>query len=211
MKKIIPILMMLLVCNLFTQAQVEKGKWFLAGYSQMNFDVGKDKTKSGSTISENSKYFEFNFNPLAGYFVINKMPVGLFLDSYFDKYKTDNYESKYSQYIIGPFVRYYILQLDKLFPFAEGRIGIGQYKSKYGDNDTQIETYSSALLGVGASYFFAKHLAVDGLLGYKHNAWSYESEEGNGGVKSAASSTTNKYIDNGFMFRIGVTITFGKE
>jgi outer membrane protein len=210
MKKITFTLTILLVSSFFATAQVEKGKWFMAGYGQMNFDIGKDKTKAGSTISENDKYFEFNFNPLMGYFVIEKMPVGLFLDSYFDKYKTDNYESKYSQFIIGPFVRYYVLQLDKLFPYAEGRVGIGQYKSKYSDNDTQVETYSSAALGIGASYFFTNHLALDGVLGYRHYGWSYDSEDG-GGVKSTASSTKNKYIDNGFMFRLGVTITFGKE
>lgn len=209
MKKIITILMMLLVCNFFAQAQVEKGKWFLAGYSSMSFDIGKSKTKTGSTISENNKYFEFFFNPLMGYFVIEKMPVGLYLDSYLDKYKSDTYESKYSQYAIGPFVRYYFFKFDKLFPYAEGRIGIGQYKSKWSSSDTEVETFTSAAVGVGASYFVAKHLAADAILGYKHDAWAYESDDG-GGVKSTLSSTS-KSIESGFIFRFGITITFGKE
>jgi hypothetical protein len=209
MKKIIPLLMILLVCNLITLAQVEKGKWFLAGYSHLNFDIGKEKDKIGGTTTEDHKYFEIDFMPAMGYFVIDKLPVGLFLDCYYDKYSSDSYESKTTQFIIGPFVRYYILELNKLFPYAEGRIGIGQHIDKYEDNDPEKSNYSTAQLGVGASYFFTNHLAFDGLLGYKRNVWSYDEEEG-GGVKSALAEKT-KYIDGGLMFRLGIVITFGQE
>lgn len=210
MKKSIIILMTLLACNFFASAQVEKGKWFVAGYGDVNFDIGKEKTKSGSTTSDHYKYFDFDFNPMIGKFVVNKLPVGLFFDSYYYSFTEADYKETETQFIVGPFVRYYILEKNKFFPYAEGRIGLGLWQSKEGDYDPYKETYFATELGVGTSYFFAENLALDALLGYGHSTWTRKGEDNGGGVKSTMSDDT-KYIYSGILFKLGIVVTFGKE
>ncbi|HPT01145.1 MAG TPA: hypothetical protein PLJ84_00980 [Bacteroidales bacterium] len=212
MKKIIPIFMMLLMCSMTSTAQVEKGKWFAAGYGTVNFDFGKEKYKSGGTTSESHKYFELDLNPLIGYFVIDKLPVGLYFDSYFHHYKYayNDDKEKESQFIAGPFVRYYILEMDKFFPFVEGRLGLGLWRSKYDDNDAEKYSFISPQLGIGTSYFFTDHVALDAYLGYSHQAWTDKSEHETG-VKSVLADDEYKEMYGAFVFRVGVDITFGKE
>lgn len=210
MKKSIIILMTLLACNFFASAQVEKGKWFVAGYGDVNFDIGKEKSKSGGTTSDHYKYFDFDFNPMIGKFVVNKLPVGLFFDSYYYSFTEEDYKETETQFIVGPFVRYYILEKNKFFPYAEGRLGLGLWRSKESDYDPYKESYFATELGVGTSYFFADNLALDALLGYGHSTWTHKNEDTGGGVKSTMSDDT-KYIYSGIIFKLGIVVTFGKE
>jgi outer membrane protein len=80
-------------------------------------------------LPKNYNYSDFYFLPEVGYFVIDKLAAGLFLDynRYNEKYDGGDKDFD-SKIIIGPFVRYYIMEYKKLWPYADARIGIGSEK-----------------------------------------------------------------------------------
>ena len=215
MKKISFLLLVMLIGSIMSSfAQVEKGKWFVAATGNCNFDIGKSKVKYGGTTNENSKYFNFNFNPMVGYFVVNKLPVGLYFDVQSSTSKDPDNSDKYSetQFIVGPFARYYITDLKKLFPYVEARVGLGSSKSKYNDNDPEKESYFSTRIGAGGTYFFAKNVGLDLFVGYNYDAWTDKSSN-NSAARAAQieSSQETKYTYGSVKINIGVVVTFGKE
>jgi len=212
MKKTLLLSFLMLFISSLVMAQLEKGHCFTAGYSNLGLDIGKSKTKQGSTTNENYKYTEFWINPEAGHFIADNLVVGGFLDIYFDNYKypSDN-KSKYSTLIIGPIVRYYLMKLDKLCPYAAAKVGVGTAKSTStysGNESSSKETYFTTKIGVGSTYFMTPNFGIDAFLGYDYDAWSQKGEE-DGGVKSALSEKTTDTWGS-VEFNMGLVFVFGK-
>lgn len=201
MKKVLLLLCMLITYSL-SFAQVEKGKWFAAGYSSMRLDITKQKSKSEGTMQDEYSYAKFNFDPMAGYFVMDKLPIGLYFDIYTKKEKDewDGEVDRYYNLIAGPFARYYIKQFDKLIPFAEARIGIGSYKEKYSSGNTYKESAFSYRFGAGASYFFTENVALDAFVGYDYDGYTDKSDD---------PKTT--YFYSSVEINFGLVVTFGKQ
>jgi outer membrane protein len=86
-RKLLVTALFILCFSAFTFAQVEKGNWFFGGSSSLEFMSGKEKIKTGGTTSDGAKFTNFSFRPQVGYFVIDKIPVGLSLDFDMDKQK----------------------------------------------------------------------------------------------------------------------------
>jgi len=210
MKKRYMILLLLFLCSSMLFSQVEKGKWYVAGFSNLGLDIGKTKYESSNGITSEYKYTEFNFTPSAGYFVIDKLVAGLFID--YQYYKNidqgDKDEYKSSSFIIGPFAKYYIMEYKKLWPYVGFGIGFGSGKSVF--NGTEDEKYktSTFMLGGGATYFVNDNVGFDLFLGYIKDVDKYESSTG--GVKNTAETNTEDDIYSAFKMSIGVVVTFGK-
>ncbi len=200
MKKILLLLCMLLTYSL-TYAQIEKGKWFAAGYSSLSLDVGKEKWKSEGTTSDLEKYTRLNFDPMIGYFVMDKMPVGLYIESYFNKDvdTDDNDTFRESEIEIGPFVRYYIKKFDKFIPYAEARAGIGSYKEDWYGN-VYKESILAYRIGAGLSYFFTQNIAFDAFIGYDNDRY-----------KSDDDGEEYEYSYPSVDINLGLVVTFGKQ
>jgi len=209
MKKLLSFSILLLLISSIAFAQVEKGKWFVAGYSSLGLDIGSEKYEypnSGwkSTSVSEYKYTEFDFNPYVGYFVIDKLPVGLFIDYEYMKEvdKEDDDTWKTSDFTIGPFVRYYIADVKGFFPYVEGRVGFGSYKEtdEYSGNKdewkSKIFTYK---LGAGATYFLTDHVGLDLFLGYDHDSYKYEEDD---------YEETETY--SSLEVNLGIVVTLGK-
>lgn len=211
MKKTLLLVLVLLSCNfLSSYAQVEKGKWFIAATGNCNFDIGKVKDKYDGTTQDDHKYFDFNFNPMAGYFVIDKLPVGLYFDVYSHTTKEPDNSNKYNetQFVVGPFARYYILDYKKLFPYVEGRVGFGTWKDKYEGEDPYKESYFSTRIGAGATYFFTQNVGADLLIAYDYDV--YTNKDYNSGARASTANSDYKYIYSSVEINIGIVVTFGK-
>jgi hypothetical protein len=196
----------------------EKGRFFLGGASRLDFSIGGYKSKSGGEVNEDSKtkYFDFNFIPKAGYFVIDNLVAGLFLDAelYSEKPKNDDaiyyYREKESTFIIGPFVRYYVPICDRMIPYAEAQVGFGSdnYSYKYDvEGDWTESKYSifNYSVGVGSTYFFNNSVGADMFLGYQHDSYKYKDSD-NGGEKSSDS----KSIYGQLTVKLGIVVILGK-
>jgi hypothetical protein len=190
-------------------AQTEKGKLFFTGAASLDFDSGKEKSKTHDATTDNYTYMEFKFYDKAGYTVINNLPVGIFLDVdlYSDKDKTGSY-TKYTStdFSIGPFVRYYIVNLNGLKPYAEGLVGFGidNEKETYPDGSPykNNETFFTYRVGAGATYFMNDILGFDMFLGFDHK--NYTHKENTSGDRSAA--WDYKDIYNEFVLSLGIVI-----
>jgi outer membrane protein len=210
MKKQYIILMLLCICSSILFAQVEKGKWYLAANSNLGLDIGKTKYESSNGVNSEYKYTEFNFSPSAGYFVIDKLAAGLFIDYeyYKDIDQDDNDTWKENSFIIGPFAKYYIIEYKKLWPYVGVGVGFGSGKSESNGEEYEKYKMSTFRIGGGATYFLNDNVGFDLFLGYNYDVDKYENSEA--GKKSSSSSGTSDYIYSAFKMSIGVVVAFGK-
>jgi outer membrane protein len=209
MKKQYIILMLLCICSSILFAQIEKGKWYLAANSNLGLDIGKTKYESSNGVNSEYKYTEFNFSPSAGYFVIDKLAAGLFIDYeyYKDIDQDDNDTWKENSFIIGPFAKYYIIEYKKLWPYVGVGVGFGSGKSESNGEEYEKYKMSTFRIGGGATYFVSDNVGFDLFLGYNRDVDKYENSDA---AKSASSSDTDDYIYGAFKISIGIVVTFGK-
>lgn len=187
-------------------APTTKGKYFVAGSNRLELNIGSENQKYGSSESKTS-YFDFDFQPRVGYFFIDNLAAGLFMDVdiYSDKAKDEGMLSdKGTTFIIGPFARYYIPVFDKLVPFAEAGVGFGidNYKYRYYSTDDWSKSNESVFtfrIGGGATYFFNDIVGADLFLGFLHDSYKYK-DTGTGGERSSDS----KYLYNEFIMQLGI-------
>lgn len=190
-----------------TLAQTEKGKWFLQGSSNLYLEAGKEKYKQDGDSQVSDKYFTFSFHPMAGYTIIDNLPIGLYMDVDFSKYtdpddKDDFYKS--TEFAIGPFVRYYILDLDGFKPLVEAAVGIGSHSDAWGpdDDDKDNGCMFEYWLGIGGTYFLNNNVGIDLGIGYGSDSYKYKGE-GDG-------DEDYRYVYGGIYFNLGVVVMLGK-
>lgn len=206
MKRIITMIIALfLMLPFFANAQVEQGTWFLRGSSDLSFSAGKEKYDYAGDKQDGDKYMFFDLRPAVGYAVINRLPVGIFLDVSMESYKDpDNSDNKtrYTQLAVGPFVRYYFVDLNNFMPFAEGSVGFGSTAYKVNDEDPSKLGYFGFRLGAGFSYFFNDHVGLDLHLGYQQETLT-DKDAGETG------NETYKYIMGGLFTNLGIVVSLG--
>lgn len=99
------ILYLTILFSCFTQAQITKGNWMIGGYA--NFSSSKSEYNSTNGSNSNSSGSGLQFSPTIGYFLIDKLVIGLSPSfSYSNPSSGDNVFG----YGIGPFTRYYLLK-----------------------------------------------------------------------------------------------------
>ena len=208
-------LMLFLSAGLTVQAQLEKGRYFIAGSNRLEFNKGTEKDKNNGEVDESSKqsYFDFDFQPRVGYTVIDNLVAGVFMDIdiYSSKYKDDDrYKMKGTTLILGPFARYYFPVCDKMIPYVEAQVGggIDNYKDTYNSGD-EWEKYNETVFayrfGGGATYFFNDMIGADMFLGFSHEAYKHKIDE-----SEASRSNTESVIYNEFILQIGVVVLLGE-
>lgn len=141
------------VCMLFTlalSAQTMKGNWLAGG--NVGFDSYKVKDADDSET-------HISFAPNLGYFVIDNLAVGAAIG--YHNYKLG--DVKNSSFGVGPFVRYYFLNLGESAKLmAQASYTLNSVKA--GDADSV--SGSTLGLAAGVAYFLNPHVALEGILGY---------------------------------------------
>lgn len=139
----------------------KKGNVFLEG------NIGLNSTNNKNTEQKESS---FTFTPKAGYFVTDKIAIGVEL--HFSTEKTEDYTAgaetldKDNIFGAGVFGRYYFLELGKRFKtYAEAGVGYGSLKNenKVG-TAASVETKANVFgvnAGVGANYFLTERIAIN--------------------------------------------------
>ena len=122
-------------------------------------------------INDNkSDAFTIQFMPRAGYFVMDRLAVGLGLVVSSNKESTDTgfgeLETTVTGFGIAPLARYYF---DNNI-FGEAAIGIGSTKSKtegggFGDTEIKSNTFGFRI-GAGYAFFLGSHIAIEPSLNY---------------------------------------------
>lgn len=112
MKKVIFSVLVIFIVNLKANAQLNKGIWLVGGNGSFSSSKG---TFEAGPYSQKSKETNLNISPNIGYFLIDKLVVGL--KPGFTWYKslitTSGATSNSTRFEVGPFVRYYFLDKTK--------------------------------------------------------------------------------------------------
>jgi opacity protein-like surface antigen len=111
--------------------------------------------------------------------------------------------------MVGPFVRYYITDLEGLMPFGEAAMGIGSGNSKYTYMGSESEDKYGIFafrVGAGVTYFVTENVGVDLFVGYANYQEKYKTEDE--ALRSEGDDMIYKY--GGLDFKIGFVISLGK-
>lgn len=181
MKKVLFVIFIFLSFTLFAQDDdarpTDKGSFLVNG--ALGFNVSK--VDMPESIFKDISRFNVSLSPRAGYFVIDRLAVGLETSFTFSREKIDyvdvtfpiDYVSDLEDQITtttmlsaGPFVRYYL----KNGIFAEASIGFGKLNSKRDDYLGTLElerNFFSYELGVGYAIFFNNSVSLEPFLSYQ--------------------------------------------
>ncbi|OJJ18839.1 hypothetical protein BKI52_25035 [marine bacterium AO1-C] len=158
MKKIIlPFILLLISFGIQAQDQttkIRKGTWLIGGdlsFSTFTFQYPSNMSSSPNTSTV------LTLNPQAGYFIGNRIAVGLGLN-----YSTNQ---TFDTYGIQTGARFYLIK----HLFAEGIIGFGKNVAREGD--FQSDTFSW-ITTVGYSAFLNEHVALEPRIIYQENHYS---------------------------------------
>ncbi|KGO78575.1 hypothetical protein Q762_15155, partial [Flavobacterium cauense R2A-7] len=155
-----------------------------------------------------------NFNPKAGYFLTDKIAVGVELNlasgktEVTDMTVTPNVtnEGKTNSFGAGVFARYYFLDLGQRFKtYAEAGLGFGSQKWETNGTETRKDSNFGLGIDLGMNYFVTEKMAINfglaNVLGFN----SGKSEFPGGGETKSSSVNGNFNVFNNFFD----TPTFG--
>ena len=191
-----------------------KGDVLVEGNLSVNSTTDTDSNENGDLFEV--KNSSFNFNPKAGYFVTDKLAVGVELsllntNAEETDFTTDpNFveETKTTTFGAGVFARYYFLDLGKRFK-TYGEFGIayatGNVESNITGVNTPVEDYDvngiSTGIDLGINYFVTENFAINfGLV----DVLSYSSLKGENNLEG----TSDEIKSNEFNANLNVFNNF---
>jgi len=159
----------------FANAQEEGEKSF--GFAQGDiFIEGNLGFYSTNDKNTEVKTNGVNFNPKAGYFISEKLAIGLELMVGSDKEEVAGTDTgKSSNFGVGAFARYYFLDLGARFKtYAEAGLGMNSGKEEYFPGDAKYSGFGFGA-GLGMQYFVTEKMAINfglsDILSYSTNKW----------------------------------------
>jgi opacity protein-like surface antigen len=193
MKPILLTLGIFLCLNQMSHAQTTPGQWF--GGGTMSMSIARP---TGDGAIQN-RSFGFSLNPRVGYFVLNRLAVGLTTPISYARNRVDFIGNTstvvFNSISANVFTRYY-LRPAKFTPFLQGELGYNRFESKIVNQANTMNSGADGrfnyALGGGLAYFVTPQVAIEGTLEYTN--------------RSNTGATEWRLID----FRVGLMLYFGK-
>jgi hypothetical protein len=199
MKRTIVFLLSIFMLSLVTG----KAQLFVGG--NLSFSSQGGSYEVGSTSTDKNKTTSFGFYPKAGYFLNDQFAVGAQLVLALSSSKTPGTpEVINSSNTIGltPFVRYYVLQMDKFSIFGQGYLGLSlrSQKTKNGGTTTKGPKTTTISLGVypGVAYDISDNLSLEIQINALNLGYSLRT------VKDDNADPTTKDVTSSFSFGAGL-------
>lgn len=114
-----------------SNAQMTKGDWVISGNTGMGFNNATTTVKARGNSVDGPKVNTFSIIPSVGYFVIDKLAVGIDLGYVNTTTKYQGIKSTNSTFSIMPTATYYFTNSSKFVPFLGAGIGYASNKTKY--------------------------------------------------------------------------------
>lgn len=112
-----------------SNAQMTKGDWVVSGDTGVGFNNVTTTVKVGDQSVDGPKVNTFSISPSVGYFVIDKLAVGIELGYINATTKYQGLKSKTSSFSVMPTATYYFTNSSKLVPFLGAGIGYASVKN----------------------------------------------------------------------------------
>jgi outer membrane protein len=137
-----------------------KGDMFVEG--NINFSTVKEDYGDGFEDTTSN----FNFNPKAGYFLTDKIALGVELgvgsSKFEESYPGGSDESKSNNFGAGVFARYYFLDLGQRFKtYTEAGLGFGSRKWETNGVETRKDSNFGLGIDLGIQYFVTPKMAIN--------------------------------------------------
>ena len=170
------ILLFLIASTFYDHAncQITKGNWLVGGNASFAFSNAGPRDNSSKTT-------DLKLVPNIGYFFMNKFAGGVQLSFNREhiKYGASNNFSTFKNYSMGPFVRYYFLDVDGQYNILmEGSYQFGNDKvettNSTSNNSTNIISFSA-----GPVIYFNSSIGIEFLLNYSSTGTSGYNGRGN--------------------------------
>lgn len=197
MKTIKLFLALSLLITLTTNAQITKGNWMVGGSG--DFSTKKLVNNYSDGTSETNAFRSIEITPNIGYFIKDKLALGVKIgyEGEFYSGNTSSPEQHYNTIYSGPFVRYYLLNSQKLInPFIESSFIFGNKHSSSSAFKSTNTSINSVYLSAGSSLFLNSSVGLDLTLKYSIKDEKVES---------------NKLKTNDFQIGIGFQIFLEKN
>lgn len=169
MKRVIMILLNCTLLSLTARSQITKGNWMMGGDASFSLDY----TRYEYNEIAPSHGFRALISPGVGYFLIDKLAMGLKAD--FNVNRFHNGDAVETQYSLGtgPFLRYYFLPAENIINIFGGVAYEHNFRLPY---SYPANTYS---VFAGPTFFFNSSVAAELLAGL-----DYFKSQGNAGTIS---------------------------
>lgn len=136
-------------------AQTEKGSWVVGGSTTLGFNSANTKYKYDGNSTDGPKVSTFTITPSVGYFVIDKLAIGIDLGytslttKMEDTFMGTNYSAKttLSTFSILPTATYYFKSDSKVLPYIGAGAGYSTSKEKFTQTGTDSNDYEDNLNG----------------------------------------------------------------
>jgi hypothetical protein len=178
LEKVLYLPMALLFLSNSVTGQITKGNWLMGGNG--SFSHEKTTFSNGEIVST-----QIDLTPRIGYFVSDRFALGLLGNYRWVSSNSNNIKSSYSDYGIGPFIRYYFLSPENRTNVLID--GSGSYNGRGNSIISDIPGFISYSLLAGPVIFLNSSVGLELLLGYK-------------GYKELKNETKS----NGMNFSIGI-------
>ena len=127
------------LCGL-SNAQMTKGDWVISGNTGMGFNNTTATVKVGGNSVDGPKENSFSIVPSVGYFVIDKLAVGIDLGYVNTTTKFQGAKNTSSTFSVMPTATYYFTNSSEFVPFLGAGIGYASNKTKYSFYNSNINT-----------------------------------------------------------------------
>lgn len=111
-------------------AQMTKGDWVISGNTGMGFNNVNTTYKAEGESADGPKVSTFSLTPSVGYFVIDKLAVGIDLGFTTATTKFEGAKSTTTSLAVMPTATYYFANDSKFVPFLGAGIGYASVKNK---------------------------------------------------------------------------------
>jgi hypothetical protein len=197
MKKLLTLVCVLVPCVLF--AQISKNQWLVGGSVLAQYT---------ETTANSNKEIDVKAPAQVGYFVIDKLSLGVRGLYHFNQTKTAYLFGTYfgntwatvnqtqKEFAVGPFIRYYFLpQRNRFNLFLDASYGYGKSTTKMDLSQNPIESVSKTNtfnINIEPVFFINKHVSTEFVMAYY-----LQKQEGR------SDSYTNFLLGLGFQIHLG--------
>ncbi|EJL70473.1 OmpW family outer membrane protein [Chryseobacterium populi] len=172
-----------------SNAQMTKGDWVISGNTTLGFNNVSTTVKAGGESVDGPKVNTFSVTPSVGYFVIDKLAVGIDLGFTTATTKFEGLKATTTSFSVMPTGTYYFANDSKFVPYLGAGIGYASVKNK-GNGDfmgvsTSDETTTDGLawkVKGGVTYMATQSLGVN--LGVSYDQFSNKETYMNTDVKT---------------------------
>jgi hypothetical protein len=147
-----------IIISITAFSQLEKGTWLVGG----NFSY--TSSKNNSDAGSKTKAYTLSVYPNVGYFVAKKFVLGIrsAISKEASKATGTSVYSKYTDFNLGPFARYYFLEKESTVNvLLESGYQFGFTKGDYLKNNHSVFYFSA-----GPAIYFNSSAAIEFLIGY---------------------------------------------